>query len=271
MGRLEHLPGIERMKVRIVVAQSLCGRLKNLGNRLGRAIIGQPTNRSREGNQTPIPASPWRGRASRKQDPWAFDLRPQVQLFSGGVDSTYSIMQHRASDADGFVATVCGVDRTEDENFARLIDKTEPLLMHLNQSRITIRTNVKREPTTITRGLTLASCLFLLSDLFEHGTLAADSTHAEGMLWFPWGSNRVTNAYFVGSNFSVRTVGAEATRTKNIEDNRSRNRSSVVVLLQKTRRHSRQLRDVPKVRANQSHVSRGDRRHTTDLQRQLLR
>jgi len=62
----------------------------------------------------------------------------------------------------------------------------------------------------------LASCLFLLSDLFEQGTLAADSTHAEGMLWFPWGSNRVTNAYFVGSDFSVRTVGAEATRTEKI-------------------------------------------------------
>jgi hypothetical protein len=142
--------------------------------------------------------------------------RPQVQLFSGGIDSTYSILKNRDSNAGGFVATVCGVDRTADSNFASLVDKTEPLLKALGYNRISIRTNVQREPTALTHAFTLAGSLFLLGDLFEQGTLAADSTYAEGMLWFPWGSNRVTNAYFAGSDFSVRTVGAEARRTEKI-------------------------------------------------------
>ncbi len=142
--------------------------------------------------------------------------RQQVQLFSGGIDSTYSILQNRESNPGGFVATVCEVDRTEDDNFARLVDKTEPLVKALGYNRILIRTNVQREPTALTHAFTLAGSLFLLGDLFEQGTLAANSTYAEGMLWFPWGSNRVTNAYFAGSDFSVRTVGAEARRTEKI-------------------------------------------------------
>jgi hypothetical protein len=142
--------------------------------------------------------------------------RPQVQLFSGGIDSAYSILRNRDVDPGGYVATVCGVDRTEESNFARLVDKTEPLLKALGYNRISIRTNVQREPAALTHAFTLAGSLFLLGDLFEQGTLAADSTYAEGMLWFPWGSNRVTNAYFAGSDFSVQTVGAEARRTEKI-------------------------------------------------------
>jgi hypothetical protein len=142
--------------------------------------------------------------------------RPQVQLFSGGIDSTFSILQNRDVNPGGYVATVCGVDRTNDSNFAQLLVKTEPLVNALGYNRIKIRTDVQREPTALTHAFTLAGSLFLLSDLFEQGTLAADSTYAEGMLWFPWGSNRVTNPYFAGSDFSVQTVGAEARRTEKI-------------------------------------------------------
>jgi hypothetical protein len=142
--------------------------------------------------------------------------RPQVQLFSGGIDSTFSILQNRDANPGGYVATVCGVDRTDDSNFEPLMVKTEPLVQALGYNRIAIRTNVQREPTAFTHAFTLAASMFLLSDLFEQGTLAADSTHAEGMLWFPWGSNRVTNPFLTGSDFSVQTVRAEARRTQKI-------------------------------------------------------
>ena len=86
----------------------------------------------------------------------------------------------------------------------------------LNYRRIVIRTNAQREPSAITHAFTLAGSLFLLSDLFEEGTLAADSTYAEDMATFPWGTNHVTNEYLAGSDFSVRTIGADVARTDKI-------------------------------------------------------
>jgi hypothetical protein len=105
--------------------------------------------------------------------------RPEVHLYSGGIDSTYSILRHRDLDEAGVAATVCGIDRIGDSNFAQLVAKTEPLLKALRYTRISIRTNARREPAALTHGFMLAACLFLLSDLFGSGTLAADSTYAE--------------------------------------------------------------------------------------------
>ena len=141
---------------------------------------------------------------------------PQVQLFSGGVDSTFAILRNRNSQDPGFVATVCGVDKITVANFASLIAKSEPLLKSLKYNRILIRTNAKHKPNCLTHGFTLASCLFLLSDLFEQGALAADWSHAADLPMYPWGSNHVTNEYFAGSDFAVRTVGAEVGRTEKL-------------------------------------------------------
>jgi hypothetical protein len=125
-------------------------------------------------------------------------------------------LKNRRSLDSGFAVTVCGVDQTDESNIVRLVEKTEPLLSELNCERIVVRNNVHREPSALTIQFTLASSLFLLSDLFEQGTLAADSTTAEDMATFPWGTNHVTDTYLAGSDFSVRTIGAEARRTEKI-------------------------------------------------------
>ena len=141
---------------------------------------------------------------------------PQVELFSGGINSTFSILRNRKSQNRGVVATVCGIDKTTDTNLAALAAKTEPILKQLNCTRIFIRTNAKRKPSSLTHGLTLAGCLFLLSDLFEQGTIAANSTRAMDLAEWPWGNNHVTNEYFAGTDFAVRTVGLEVGRTEKI-------------------------------------------------------
>ena len=141
---------------------------------------------------------------------------PQVQLFSGGIDSTFSIIENRKPQTHGVVATVSGIDKVSEANFVRLIAKTEPLLKNLNCTRILITSNAQHQPSSLTHGLTLASCLFLLSDLFEQGTLAADFTQAQDLAVWPWGNNQVTNQYFAGSDFVVRTLGAEVGRTEKI-------------------------------------------------------
>jgi hypothetical protein len=144
------------------------------------------------------------------------DRLPQVQLFSGGVDSTFSILTNRDAQNPGFVATVCGIDKIKEIHVAGLAEKTDPILEALGYHRILIRTDAKRQPNWLTHGFTLASCLFLLGDLFERGTIAADWTHASDLAMHPWGNNHVTNTFFAGSDFFVESIGAESGRTEKI-------------------------------------------------------
>lgn len=144
------------------------------------------------------------------------DRHPVVQLFSGGVDSTFALLEQQDSNPHKFAATVCGIDQIDDDNLSLLISKTEPSLQRLGYQRLLVRTNVHREPFAYTNGLALAASAFLLSDLFEAGSIAADLTRWEEMAVFPWGANSVTNAYFAGADFSVKTVGGKATRADKI-------------------------------------------------------
>jgi hypothetical protein len=147
----------------------------------------------------------------------------RLQLFSGGVDSVFAALNRcpQALTKDGpshtgCLVTVNGIDKVADTNFDALLNKTEPLLKALNCERAIIRTDAKRYPSGWTHGFTLASCLFLCSDLFEEGVLAADWTHAADFSVHPWGSNHVTNALLVGSDFAVRTASGEFGRTEKI-------------------------------------------------------
>ena len=139
----------------------------------------------------------------------ARDRLPRAELYSGGVDSTYSILQLADPKNRGYALTVEGLDYrdiSEPASFARLIAKTDPLLERLNYQRLIVRTNAYHMPQKLTHGFTLAACLFLVSDLFEAGTLAADRTPAQDMVTFPWGTNHVTKPYFAGSDFTMRTM-----------------------------------------------------------------
>ena len=133
---------------------------------------------------------------------------PRVDLYSGGVDSTYSILELADASKRGYALTVDGLDYRDHwaERFPQLIAKTDPLLEKLNYQRIIVRTNANYDPINLTHGFTLASCVFLLSDIFETGTIAADRTPAQDMVTFPWGTNCVTNPYFSGSDFAMHTV-----------------------------------------------------------------
>jgi hypothetical protein len=151
---------------------------------------------------------------------WSRKLRerlPRVQLYSGGCDSTYAILKGRDPVKRGYVATICGLDygrnKGDSDAFAKLLAKTEPLLEALNYQRIIIRTDASRPPQRLTHAFTLASSLFLLSDLFAEGLLAADLTPPQDAVAFPWGSNHITNPYLAGSDFAVRTICAEVGRT----------------------------------------------------------
>jgi hypothetical protein len=144
---------------------------------------------------------------------------PRIQLYSGGCDSTFAILKHGDPRERGYAATIIGLDYRRDDDkpaFAKLLAKTDPLLHALNYQRIVIRTDANRWPQELTHGLTLAACLFLLSDLFMEGTLPADLTPLQDPVPFPWGTNHLTNQYLAGSDFAVRMVCAETGRTEKL-------------------------------------------------------
>ena len=144
---------------------------------------------------------------------------PCLQMYSGGVDATYALLQNNDRDKRGHAATIFGFeykDEVDKPGFAKLLAKTAPLLDRLNCQRIVIDTNVNRKPSLYTYGFTLAASLHLLSDLFEGGTFAADYTHAQDLVAFPSGTNHIINEYFNGSDFTVRSVGDKLSRTEKV-------------------------------------------------------
>lgn len=150
----------------------------------------------------------------------ARSLGRTVTLFSGGIDSTQALLtkDRRAGD---HALTICGLDyklETDKGKFARLLRKTDPLLEELGLPRIVIETNAGQHSRNLrlTHGFVLAACTFLLRDLFDDAEIAADFTWEQDMVAFPWGTNHVTNRYFAGTGFALRTVGAELSRTQKI-------------------------------------------------------
>ena len=76
---------------------------------------------------------------------------PQVDLYSGGVDSTFSILQLADPNKRGYALTVDGLDYRDHwaERFSQLIAKTDPLLERLNYQRIIVRTNANYDPISL--------------------------------------------------------------------------------------------------------------------------
>jgi hypothetical protein len=144
----------------------------------------------------------------------------RIDLYSGGVDSTFSILRLASRESRAHALTVEGLEYRDKSGsaarFPQLMAKTAPLLEKLNYEQIVVRTDARFDPISLTHGLTLASCAFLLSDLFEEGTIEADRTPAQDMVTFPWGTNHITNDYLAGSDFALRTIGSDASRTEKL-------------------------------------------------------
>ena len=65
----------------------------------------------------------------------AVDRLPCLQLYSGGVDATYALLQRGDAKERGYAATIFGLEYCEPDHelpFAKLIAKTAPLLELLN-------------------------------------------------------------------------------------------------------------------------------------------
>lgn len=143
-----------------------------------------------------------------------------IILFSGGVDSTHALLTIGIREQTGTVLTVHGMDYRfdDDDRFTALVNKTQPLLDHLNYRRIAVKTNISKYagPLDSAHGFLLAGVLFLFSQQFKRGVIASDFTWVQDMMVAPWGTNHVSNKFFAGHDFFMETVSSEFTRARKI-------------------------------------------------------
>ncbi|MFK8250690.1 hypothetical protein [Ancylobacter terrae] len=144
-----------------------------------------------------------------------------VLLFSGGVDSTFALLENLEAARLTSVLTVHGLDYSHDDTDAinALLGKTQPLLDRHGLNRIVVRTNIgptMRQPG-LTHGFMLATCLFLFNGGFRQGHIAADITPPQDFLTFPWGTNHITNDLFAASHYGMRTLGQKTSRIRKLD------------------------------------------------------
>jgi hypothetical protein len=144
----------------------------------------------------------------------------QLFLYSGGVDSTFMLLQPGVVSQGDKVLTLFGFDYkpNNEAGFHKLIQKTDPLLVRLDLQRIVLKTNLGRitKDFGLTHGFYLAGSAFLFRQDFNYAFLATDFNIAQEMLVFPWGTNHVTNPLFAGSDFKLVSMNQEMSRTQKV-------------------------------------------------------
>lgn len=153
---------------------------------------------------------------SVRQDRQGARPHPVVALFSGGVDSTFSLMRRvERGEPNGHVLTAA---KLIDPVFERIRPTGDALLRSLGQDRIVVRSDLSRRMhySSLTHGFYLLSLLHLVSDSFQSGLIAADYTPEQYMAVSPWGTNFVSNNLFASADFVVRTDCLDVSRTEKL-------------------------------------------------------
>jgi hypothetical protein len=156
--------------------------------------------------------------------------RPDLMLFSGGVDSTHMLLRRGRREPRSTVLTLQSTMENA-EGFAALLRRTQPVLDDLNYDRMIVRTNAIPFRPEMSRGgpklkpikfhsyaLLLAGPAFLLSDLFGEAYFAADFSWEQDLPAFPYGSNHITNRYLRGLSFRLQVLDDDVTKTMKIAD-----------------------------------------------------
>jgi hypothetical protein len=145
--------------------------------------------------------------------------------FSGGVDSTFSLLRHLTSEParrtirPRGAMLVHGFDIPVDRSdiFATVARRVAQMLESMGVPMLDISTNFRAlgQHWEDAFGLAAASCLLLIHRDFDTGVLA--SAEPYDTLLMPWGSSPVTDPLIRTESFSIRHDGAEYDRTEKIE------------------------------------------------------
>lgn len=165
--------------------------------------------------------------AELEREPPAIDpSRPAIVAFSGGVDSCFTLFQHRTSRSGRqqrpieACLMVHGFDipLEQEEVFARATEKSQKMAASLGVELIPMATNYRQlgQNWEDTHGTATASCLMLLQKSYSIGLIGSFLPYQS--LKLPWGTNPVTDGLLSSKTFQCIHDGASFTRLEKIQE-----------------------------------------------------
>lgn len=147
-----------------------------------------------------------------------------ILAFSGGVDSCFSAIRHRAGLAGrgernlkaGLYIHGFDIGLRRADDYKRAVIRVRAILDSLDMQLIPLATNLKKVGLDWTdeHGIALASCLSLFQNEYTTGIIAATSSYRKLIL--PWGSNPFTDEMTSSHNFEIAHDGAEFERNEKV-------------------------------------------------------
>lgn len=149
--------------------------------------------------------------------------KKELLLFSGGVDSTYAILNKDFQEKPDLL-TIQGMDYkiSDKESFDNAIKKTDILAHKYADQRVTVRSNAydiyKRFNIAprLSFVFVLASVSFLYISRYKNVTMAADFALYQQFEELPYGSSIATDQLYDSGDFNLETFGSHVTRAEKL-------------------------------------------------------
>ncbi len=161
--------------------------------------------------------------SSEIREPFDTAGKKDLLCFSGGVDSTYTLLKKEFPKGVDFI-TVQGMDYYVSDNvsFDRAKAKTAPMADRYSATRIFVRSNAysvykKYElAPRITYVFVLAACSFIYMQNYATVTLAADFSLYQQLEELPYGSSYATDRFFSSGDFCLHSHAEDVTRAEKL-------------------------------------------------------
>lgn len=149
--------------------------------------------------------------------------RKDLICFSGGVDSTYTLLKKDFSGGVDFI-TVQGMDYyiSDDDSFEKAKLKTAPMAKLHASERLFIRSNAYsiyknyNLAPRITYVFVLSACAFIHLHRYSNVTMAADFALYQQLEELPYGASFATDRFFSSGDFSLQTHAEDVTRAEKL-------------------------------------------------------
>jgi hypothetical protein len=149
--------------------------------------------------------------------------KKQLLLFSGGVDSTYTILNKKFQEKPDLL-TIQGMDYkiSDQDKFEQAIQKTNILASEYADQRVTVRSNaydIYKEISIAPRlsfVFVLASVSFLFIKNYKDVTMSADFALYQQFEELPYGSSIATDQLYNSGDFHLETFGNDVTRAEKL-------------------------------------------------------
>jgi hypothetical protein len=149
--------------------------------------------------------------------------KKQLLLFSGGVDSTYTILNKKFQGKPDLL-TIQGMDYkiSDQDKFEQAIQKTNILASEYADQRVTVRSNAfdiyktfKIAPR-LSFVFLLSSVSFLFIKKYRDVTMAADFSLYQQFEALPYGSSIATDQLYDSGDFRIESYGNDVTRAEKL-------------------------------------------------------